>query len=593
MKNLKIGTRLGAGFSALLVLLVIIAAIGYVSVVRVHHGLETVYEDRTVPLAAISTVDRLLIRNRLLVMDMMLNSTPANIEKRDTEFRANLDKLQKAWDVEAKSDLTDDEKKLVEEFEAQRPTYMKEGLLAARERILARDVKGAEAVYFDKISPLYPKVAEPVQKLVQIQVDVARSEYEAANRLRTTVTILMLSISAAALALGVALAWFITRSVTRPIAEAMGAAQQLSKGDLCIPSGERSEDETGKLLAAIDGTVGQLKTIVGGIKESSDTIATACSQIAAGNADLSQRTEEQAASLEETASSMEEITGAVKQNADNARQASQLAVSASEVANKGSAVVRQVVETMDGITDSSKRIADIIGTIDGIAFQTNILALNAAVEAARAGEQGRGFAVVATEVRNLAQRSAAAAKEIKGLITDSVGKVDEGSRQVNEAGQTMGEIMTSVKRVTDIMAEIAAASQEQSSGIEQVNKAIAQMDEVTQQNAALVEQAAAAAESMQEQAQRLTRAVAIFRLEDGDFGGAEAVLAPAPALPAERRSASFERRSAQSVERRPAQGTSNVSRLPQKPKAVKEAAAHAEPARTRKVAGDEDGWTEF
>jgi len=267
----------------------------------------------------------------------------------------------------------------------------------------------------------------------------------------------------------------------------------------------------------------------------------------------------------------------VKQNADNARQASQLAVTASEVAGKGSEVVRQVVVTMDGITDSSKRIADIIGTIDGIAFQTNILALNAAVEAARAGEQGRGFAVVATEVRNLAQRSAAAAKEIKGLITDSVGKVEEGSRQVNEAGQTMGEIMTSVKRVTDIMAEIAAASQEQSSGIEQVNKAIAQMDEVTQQNAALVEQAAAAAESMQEQAGRLTRAVAIFRLEDGESTAAEEALAAAPAEPAERRSISR---------------ATNVSRLPQKPKAVKAPAAQ-EPARTRKVAGDEDGWAEF
>jgi methyl-accepting chemotaxis protein len=241
-------------------------------------------------------------------------------------------------------------------------------------------------------------------------------------------------------------------------------------------------------------------------------------QIAAGNLDLSSRTEEQASSLEETASSMEELTSTVKQNAENARQANQLVVSTSEIAVKGGEVVGQVVDTMASIKDSSRKISDIIGVIDGIAFQTNILALNAAVEAARAGEQGRGFAVVASEVRNLAQRSASAAKEIKSLIEDSVGKVDAGGKLVDDAGKTMGEIVSSVKRVTDIMSEIAAASQEQSSGIEQVNQAIAQMDEVTQQNAALVEEAAAAAESLQDQAAKLTETVSVFRLEGASHG---------------------------------------------------------------------------
>jgi methyl-accepting chemotaxis protein len=288
----------------------------------------------------------------------------------------------------------------------------------------------------------------------------------------------------------------------------------LAQGDLTEKIAKDYEGLFGKLKDDANATAAQLALIIGGIKASADTINVAAREIASGNADLSQRTEEQASSLEETASSMEELTSTVKQNAENAKQANQLAIGASDIAGRGGEVVKDVVLTMGAITESSKKIVDIIGVIDGIAFQTNILALNAAVEAARAGEQGRGFAVVATEVRNLAQRSAGAAKEIKALIGDSVGKVETGSRLVDEAGKTMGEIVNSVKRVTDIMAEITAASQEQSSGIEQVSTAVAQMDEVTQQNAALVEEAAAAAESLEEQAQALAQAVARFRVEE-------------------------------------------------------------------------------
>ncbi len=311
-----------------------------------------------------------------------------------------------------------------------------------------------------------------------------------------------------------AFAWVVARKIKEALDMAISVSEQIAAGDLTVRIDVDSQDETGHLLASLKEMNEGLARIVGEVRNGADSIATATEQIAAGNADLSQRTEEQASALEETASSMEELTSTVKQNADNAQQANQLAISASGVAVKGGDVINKVVRTMESITDSSRKISDIIGVIDGIAFQTNILALNAAVEAARAGEQGRGFAVVAAEVRSLAQRSAAAAKEIKALIEDSVGKVQDGSRLVEEAGHTTQEIVTSIKRVTDIMAEISAASLEQSSGIEQVNTAITQMDDVTQQNAALVEQAAAAAESLEEQAQQLVQVVTRFKLEE-------------------------------------------------------------------------------
>jgi methyl-accepting chemotaxis protein len=375
------------------------------------------------------------------------------------------------------------------------------------------DADGAAKIFTDRFEPAAAAYVAAMQEFV----DGLRAELDArAQRtrdLRQQTVVLLLAASGGSVLLAVWLAWALARSITRPLQQAVEIAQAVADGDLTTRIEVDRQDETGRLMQALRTMNQSLGRLVGDVRRGTDTIATASGQIAAGNHDLSQRTEEQASSLEETAASMEQLTGTVKQNADNARQANQLAQAASQVAVKGGTVVGEVVQTMASINESSRKIVDIISVIDGIAFQTNILALNAAVEAARAGEQGRGFAVVAAEVRNLAQRSAAAAKEIKGLIDDSVGKVDAGSQLVGQAGRTMEEIVGSIKRVTDIMGEIAAASEEQTRGIEQVNQAVTQMDQVTQQNAALVEEASAAAQSMREQADQLVETVSVFRIE--------------------------------------------------------------------------------
>jgi methyl-accepting chemotaxis protein len=396
---------------------------------------------------------------------------------------------------------------------------LRKSYLAAREEVSkakqAGDLEGANRIFTERFEPTSRDYLAGVQKMV----DTEREELDEAARrgeeLRARISLVLVVCSVVSLGLGALLAWLLVRSITVPLSNAVQVARAVASGDLTSQIEVGSQDETGQLMQALKDMNDNLVGIVGNVRSGTDTIATASSEIAAGNHDLSSRTEQQASSLEETAASMEELTSTVKQNADNARQANQLAVSASSVAVKGGSVVAEVVGTMGAINASSRKIVDIIGVIDGIAFQTNILALNAAVEAARAGEQGRGFAVVAAEVRNLAQRSAAAAKEIKTLIGDSVDKVEEGSKQVAEAGKTMDEIVDSVKRVTDIMAEITAASQEQTSGIEQINQAITQMDQVTQQNAALVEQAAAAASSLQEQASGLSQVVSVFKINGG------------------------------------------------------------------------------
>ena len=366
-------------------------------------------------------------------------------------------------------------------------------------------VKSIDRVPTEKIEALVSRVLGQSKTMAETSMAESAASYKAAS-------VSLLSVIAVAIVLCAAVTVWLVRSITRPMGEAVRIAQTVASGNLGSSIVVKSRDETGQLLQALKDMNDELVKIVSEVRAGTDSIAAASQQIASGNSDLSWRTEEQAASLENTASSMEELTATVKQNADNAQQGNQLALTASEVACKGGAVVSDVVQTMGAITQSAKKIVDIIGVIDGIAFQTNILALNAAVEAARAGEQGRGFAVVAAEVRGLAQRSAQAAKEIKILIDTSVENVNTGSRLVDQAGTTMQEVVTSIRRVTDIMSEISAASREQTAGIEQVNQSIAQMDEATQQNASLVEEAAAASEALRHQAARLAQSVSLFSL---------------------------------------------------------------------------------
>ncbi|WP_426193673.1 methyl-accepting chemotaxis protein [Massilia sp. DWR3-1-1] len=511
MNKLNIGTRLQLAFGAMLLILIGIAGFGWSSLAATKARMDVVVNENNLKIALSNRalLDLNLItrstRNYILYKDpAVLLTMRGRIDTARKNIEANLARLatqvssEKAialfavikTETPATIALLDKVRAMVDAGEAeQAPAFLLGTVQVPQDAALAS--LGAMTALQEEQN--------------EIAVQSMHEQYQFSVRALVAATVFAAIISAA-------MAWLIGRSITVPVNHAVRIAQTVAAGDLSSNIVVVGSDEISDLLQALQAMNTSLAGIVGEVRAGSDTIATGSRQIAVGSADLSVRTEQQASSLEETASSMEELTATVRQNSDNARQANTLAQSASSVAVRGGKVVAQVVETMGSINDSARKIVDIIGVIDGIAFQTNILALNAAVEAARAGEQGRGFAVVASEVRNLAQRSAAAAKEIKGLIGDSVEKVDAGARLVDEAGVTMDEIVASVARVTDIMGEINTASLEQSAGIDQINQAITQMDDVTQQNAALVEQASAAAESLTEQAAKLSRVVAVFTL---------------------------------------------------------------------------------
>jgi methyl-accepting chemotaxis protein len=515
--NWKIGVRLAAGLGLALAFMVGIAVTGIVNLGKLNDGTADIARDKVpkviVSYEAIGGVNDIAraMRNAMLSTDPeTVKKELKRVEDKKAEIDGNLDKLAKliADDVDAESKA---KLKAVQEA--------RERYLAVQAKFLqmsADDSKREESVKYllSGVRKEQTAFLTALTDLVKYQSQAVNVASDVADQAYASSRSLMIVLTAAAAALAAWVAWWVTRSITQPLNRAVGVAEAVAGGDLTQHIEVTSRDETGQLLQALANMNDSLARTVGKVRSGSDTITTASNEIASGNLDLSSRTEEQASSLEETASSMEELTSTVQQNAENARQATQLVVTASDFATRGGAVVGQVVNTMGAIKESSNKIVDIIGVIDGIAFQTNILALNAAVEAARAGEQGRGFAVVASEVRNLAQRSAAAAKEIKELIGHSVDTVDEGARLVDQAGETMDGIVKAVQQVSDIMQQISAASQEQSSGIAQVNQAIVSIDDVTQQNAALVEEAAAAAQSMRDQAEMLADAVSVFRLAD-------------------------------------------------------------------------------
>ena len=533
IKNVSIGQRLALGFGVLIFLLLTLAGLSYLGISSLNHEVETMVDTRYPKTVVANGIKADVSEATRSMLNVLIMSDPAQIQKELANIQSANASATKAL-AELSSTTTDAKGREIlkaitdirNRFNPGQATFV---------GLINEDKKDDAMVKFMfSLRPQQNKYFEQLDRFVAFQhaeMATAGAEASALTR-RTQLSIMLLALGAAFISLIVAV--LATRSITGPLKQAVIIARRVANGDLTSEIEVNSTDETGQMMAALQDMNASLIKIVAEVRAGTDSIAEASSEIAMGNLDLSARTEQQANSLGQTSGAMRELTGTVQQNADNARQANQLAAKASEVAVRGGSVVSHVVETMGSITASSKKIVDIIGVIDGIAFQTNILALNAAVEAARAGEQGRGFAVVAAEVRNLAQRSASAAKEIKALIGDSVSKVREGSTLVEQAGVTMEEVVASVRRVTDIMGEITSASQEQSAGIASVNTTIVEMDETTQQNAALVEEAAAAAASMQDQAANLARVVSVFKLGNesavGQNRNAVSTAAPVAAL---------------------------------------------------------------
>jgi methyl-accepting chemotaxis protein-1 (serine sensor receptor) len=583
MKNLSVKNQLMIAFGALVVLVLLVSLLGLNSLSGANDRFSG-YVSGAAERENLSTEVRIFADRRAIgVRDMVLVKTAADREsaktmavKANEDLQVSLKALKDS--LAGAADATERDRALVAAIDKVESQYRPVAVAIVE---LAASGKIDEAVEKMNIEcrPLLASLIDATKGYMTYSQEQAKLNVAASAAAFASQRTMMLVISAFAVAVALVLGWLITRRLVTALgaepADLSDAAQRVAEGDLS-PLRGADEAADGSVLASMGKMQGQLVGLISQVRTSADSIATASAQIAQGNNDLSARTEEQASALEETAASMEELSATVKQNADSARQANQLAQGASAVAIKGGDVVGQVVQTMKGINDSSKKISDIIGVIDGIAFQTNILALNAAVEAARAGEQGRGFAVVASEVRNLAGRSAEAAKEIKTLIGASVERVEQGSALVDQAGATMSEVVASIQRVTDIMGEISAASTEQSAGVSQVGEAVTQMDQATQQNAALVEESAAAAESMKVQAQQLVQAVSVFKLADERGHTTTAVSAPV-------------------VERRSPDRASNVVRPAFKagPAVRKPASPHHAPTPQVRSKTGTDNWESF
>jgi methyl-accepting chemotaxis protein len=515
LQDLKIGTRLSIGFAALIALSLLAGGLGIQRIVAVRTIADRLGSDDAELMVDAQGWLRAIEANTARTWVVFFASDPAVVEKVKQEMKdtsAAQTGRVKRMSVLAEADP--EMKRVIDEIARDRDIYQ-----SLRNALVKRQEAG-ENVHDEVVAKVFPAAAtllSAVNRLVEYQDHRMKATEAAADAAASEGVMALCAGCALALAAGLWFAVMLTRSVVKPVREAQALAQAIAAGDLTQDVRSGARDEIGQLTQSMGAMVRSLREIVGAVRSSSESIATGSSEIATGNADLSQRTEEQAANLQQTAASMEQLSSTVNNNAATAQEAERLAGSASDIALQGGSAMGQVVHTMEAISAASRKISDIIGVIDGIAFQTNILALNAAVEAARAGEQGRGFAVVAGEVRLLAQRSAEAAREIKSLITDSVEKVETGSRQVDAAGRTMSDIVAQVKRVNDLIGEISNATQEQKQGIGLVSGAVSQLDQVTQQNAALVEQSAAAADSLSQQTKRLVDAVSQFKLGREDF----------------------------------------------------------------------------
>ncbi|MDP3651840.1 MAG: methyl-accepting chemotaxis protein [Rhodoferax sp.] len=590
---MKISTRLLVLGGMMSALVIFIAGLGLFGMGTSNLALRAVYADRTVPVGQMGDIEALILENRLSIATALANPTPEVIAAATAKVESNIAAITKSWDAFMATQLTPEVQTLSKSFAADRGKFVQEGLLPTLTALRANDMAGAQRLTTEKVGPLYAPVHSGIKALIQAQLDGAQKAFTDAESMYNTISLLCVAIFWVGMIASGAYNFFLIRGLGRQLgaepAQATDVARSVAAGDLRLPIDLKPGD-TGSLMAHLKLMQESLTQVVSNVRQGSESLATASAEIAQGNHDLSSRTESQASALEETAASMEQLGSTVKQNADSARQANQLAMSASDVAVRGGAVVGQVVETMRDINTSSRKISDIISVIDGIAFQTNILALNAAVEAARAGEQGRGFAVVASEVRSLAGRSAEAAREIKSLINASVERVEHGTALVDQAGSTMTEVVTSIRRVTDIMGEISAASNEQSLGVSQVGEAVSQMDQVTQQNAALVEEMAAAASSLKSQADDLVHTVAVFNLADGGRRRA----APVPTLSV--RTALPQRVSAKPAAlKAPASVRTPASAAPALPKPAPKVAPKVVPKTTTKAtpAGGDDDWETF
>jgi len=584
MKSIKISTRILGTFGVLVLLLVVVVAMALLQLRSMRSSAETITGNALPSVEVINTLNTDLARTRLLELRHVNNDEPGYMAQVEAQFEQLQKHLAEAKKLYEPLIVTAEERELYTQFLRERERYVelnKQLFEISRrgDKEQAKQLLGGESL------KLYDQSSATLQKLIKFNGDVARGETLASEKVYDQ-AVSMLALAALIAVLGAAGAgiWLV-RSIRAPLEQAVQAADRVANGDLSGVIRVEREDETGRLLGALERMQSSLVQTVRSVRQNAEGVASASSQIASGNADLSGRTEEQASALEETAASMEQLGSTVRQNADNARAANQMAMNASQVAAQGGAVVAEVVETMKGINNSSQQIADIITVIDSIAFQTNILALNAAVEAARAGEQGRGFAVVAGEVRTLAQRSAEAAKEIKALISTSVQRVEQGTQLVDKAGATMADIVSAISRVTDLMAEIS-----ESQGVAQVGEAVTQMDQTTQQNAALVEESAAAAGALRKQAQDLVQAVAVFQLPASalyDQAPKAAARATAPAVVAA--AAPARQAPVRRVAARPAP-------MPAAPRSLMGGAVAGESATARNVQKsslDEDDWETF